>query len=130
MDRSFLYRKQHKDLLAQIHAAEAEPPARPGAGPAVSRTSLKTDLANCQERCARLATQVQQLKKRLSRSLGEQVWRESGLGGPDDIEEDKAALTLQLKERDDDLDAARAANRELLAQLNRHPDQPAGSRPT
>lgn len=119
MDRSFFYRKQHTDLLAQIHAAETEPPARPGTGPAVSRTSLKTDLANCQERCARLAAQVQHLGKRLSRSLGEQVWRESGLGAPDDIErlkqqitaleEDKAALTLQLQECGEDLDAARAA---------------------
>ncbi|WP_461067878.1 hypothetical protein [Streptomyces pseudoechinosporeus] len=29
-------------------------------------------------------------------------------------------LELKLQDRDDDLDAARAANRELMAQLNRH----------
>jgi chromosome segregation ATPase len=129
VDRSFFYRSQHKDLLAQIHAAETEPSPSAGAGPVVSRASLKADLANNQERCARLAARVQQLEKRLSRALGDQTWRESGLGAPDDIEdlkqriilleEDKAALTLQLEERTEDLEAARATNRELMARLNR-----------
>ncbi|MEU4234332.1 hypothetical protein AB0F17_59505 [Nonomuraea sp. NPDC026600] len=59
-------------------------------------------------------------------------WRESGIGGPEDTEQLKARITtleqqvidleLKLQERDDDLAAARAANRELMAQLNRHAD--------
>ena len=126
VDRTFLYR--HRDLLEQIHALQAQPPATTGAGPAVSRTSLQADLLNAQQRAARLAARVQQLERRLSGLLGEHAWRESGLGAPADIdglnqqiralEQQAADLRLQLAERDQDLDAARAANRELMAQLN------------
>ncbi len=126
VDRSFLYR--HRDLLEQIHAAEAQPPNAPGVGPAVSRTSLQADLANAQQRAVRLAARVHQLEQRLFETLGEQAWHESGLGVPDDIdrlkqqisthEQHTIDLRLQLEERDEDLAAARAANRELMAQLN------------
>lgn len=126
VDRSFLYR--HCDLLEQIHAAEAQPPNAPGVGPAVSRASLQADLANAHQRAVRLAARVHQLEQRLSEVLGEQAWHESGLGVPDDIdrlkqqigtlEQHTIDLRLQLEERDDDLAAARAANRELMAQLN------------
>lgn len=126
VDRSFLYR--HRDLLEQIHAAEAQPPNAAGVGPAVSRASLQADLANAHQRAVRLATRVHQLEQRLSETLGEQAWHESGLGVPDDIdrlkqqistlEQHTIDLRLQLEERDNDLAAARAANRELMAQLN------------
>lgn len=126
VDRSFLYR--HTDLLEQIHALEAHPPNALSLGPAVSRASLQADLLNAQQRAARLAARVNQLEQRLSEALGEQAWRESGLGAPDDIDQLKQRtvaleqqvidLRLQLEERDRDLDAARAANRELMAQLN------------
>jgi hypothetical protein len=63
-------------------------------------------------------------------ALGGQAWHDSGLGGPADIdalaqkithlEQQAADLRLQLEERDQDLATARAANRELMAQLN-HP---------
>ncbi|MEU7459476.1 hypothetical protein [Streptosporangium roseum] len=79
-----------------------------------------------------LVTQVRRLEGRLSEAPGEQVWRESGIGGPEDTEQLKARITtleqqvidleLKLQERDDDLAVARAANRELMAQFNRHPD--------
>ena len=75
-----------------------------------------------------LAGRVQQLEHRLSEALGQQAWRESGLGAPDDIDQLKQQivtleqrivdLRLQLEERDQDLAAARAANRELMAQIN------------
>jgi hypothetical protein len=128
VDRTFLYR--HRDLLAQVHALEAAPPAATGGtpGPAVTRESLQADLLAAHERAARLTTRIQQLEKRLSETLGEQAWRESGLGAPADIdaltqkitylEQQAIDLRLQLEERDDDLAAARAANRELMAQLN------------
>jgi hypothetical protein len=126
VDRSFLYR--HRDLLAQIHASETHTPDPSAPSSTVSRSSLQTDLLNAQHRSVRLAAQVHQLEQRLSESLGEQVWRESGLGAPDDIDELGRRITfleqqsvdfqLQLQERSQDLDAARAANRELMTQLN------------
>ena len=127
VDRTFFYR--HRDLLAQLHALEAAPPAAgDGNGPGVSRASLQTDLLAAGERAARLHSRVRQLEKRLSEALGEQAWRESGLGTPADIdalnqkiiylEQQAIDLRLQLEEQGEDLAAARAANRELMAQLN------------
>jgi hypothetical protein len=127
VDRTFLYR--HRDLLARIHALEAVPPAAAnGAGPAVTRASLQAGLLAAHERAVRLSDRVRQLEKRLSEALGEQAWRESGLGAPADtgalsqkithLEQQAIDLRLLAAERDDDLAAARAANRELMAQLN------------
>jgi Family of unknown function (DUF6262) len=126
VDRTFLYR--HRDLLAKIHATQAAPPADGDAGLAVTRASLHADLLGAHERAIRLTTRIQQLEKRLSEVLGEQAWRESGLGAPADIEalnqkithleQQVADLRLQLEEGDGELAAARAANRELMAQLN------------
>jgi len=74
VDRSFLYR--HRDLLDQIHALEATPPA-PGTapGPAVTRASLQADLLAADERAKRLNSRVRQLEKRLSEALGEGLAR-------------------------------------------------------
>ncbi len=127
VDRSFLYR--HRDLLEKLHALDATPPATgQQAGPVVTRTSLQADLLAAHERAARLNTRVQHLETRLSEALGEQAWRESGLGTPTDIdalhqqithlEQQAIDLRLQLEERDEDLAAARAANRELMARIN------------
>jgi hypothetical protein len=126
VDRTFLYR--HRDLIEQIRAAQTQAQAPSAAGPAVSHASLQADLLNAQQRAARLAVRVQQLEHRLSDLLGEHAWRESGLGAPADIdtlkqhnltlEQHIVDLRVQLEERDQDLAAARAANRELMAQLN------------
>jgi uncharacterized protein YceH (UPF0502 family) len=126
VDRSFLYR--HSDLLGQLHGLQAQRPSTPGVGPAVSRASLEADLLNAQQRSARLAARVQQLEQRLSQALGEQAWHEAGLGAPREtyqldqrvvtLEQQVADLRLQLEERGQELDAARAANRELMTQLN------------
>jgi hypothetical protein len=126
VDRTFLYR--HRDLLAQVHALETAPPATSGTAPTVSRASLQADLLAAQERTLRLAARVHQLERRLSEALGQQAWRESGLGAPADIdalnyklthlERQAIDLRLQLDDRDQDLTAARAANRELISQLN------------
>ena len=79
------------------------------------------------------AARIHHLEKRLSEALGDQAWRESGLGAPADIdalsqkithlEQQVLDLKLQLEERDEDLAAARAATRELMTQLN-HPGRP------
>ena len=134
VDRTFLYR--HRDLLGKIHALEAAPPAAgEGPGPAVTRASLQADLLAAHLRrlpgrllLGRLAARTRQLEKRLSEALGEQAWRESGLGAPADIdaltqtitslEQQAIDLRFQAEERDEELTAARAANRELMAQLN------------
>jgi transposase-like protein len=127
VDRSFLYR--HRDLLAKIHALAAEPPVTSkGTGPTVTRASLQADLLAAHERAARLHSRVQHLERRLSDALGEHAWRESGLGAPTDtgalhqqithLEQQAIDLRLQLQERDEDLAAARAANRELMARIN------------
>lgn len=126
VDRTFLYR--HRDLLEQVHVDQANAPALAGAGPAASSSSLQADLLNARQRATRLAARVQQLESRLSALLGEHAWRESGLGAPADIdalkhhnhalEQQITDMRLQLGERDQDLAAARAANRELITQLN------------
>jgi Family of unknown function (DUF6262) len=126
VDRTFLYR--HRDLLEQVHAAEAQPRSNAATGPVVSRASLQADLLAAQQRCVRVAARTQQLEKRLSELLGEQAWRASGLGAPTDVEElqrkivfleqQVVDLRLQLDERDQELAAARGANREMIAQIN------------
>jgi hypothetical protein len=127
VDRTFLYR--HRDLLGQIHAMATQPAAGPTTAP--SRASLQADLLAAQQRALRLAARIHQLEQRLSQLLGEQAWRESGLGAPDDIdalkqrivhlEQETVDLRIQLDERDEDLNAARTANRELITQLNTTP---------
>ncbi|MER6123256.1 DUF6262 family protein [Streptomyces sp. NPDC001795] len=125
VDRTYLYR--HRDLLERVHAAAAAPPEE-GRIAAVSRASLRADLTNALERNKRLTVRVRQLEKRLSESLGETAWKESGLGASADIDElqrritwleqDLADIKGQLDERTEELDAARAANRELTRALN------------
>jgi polyhydroxyalkanoate synthesis regulator phasin len=126
VDRSFLYR--HPDLLAQIRAAQAQPTKTAGRS-SVTMASLQADLVNAHDRANRQASRVRQLEKKLSELMGNQAWRESGLGAPDDIEQMKRRITEleqqvvdlkeHLAERDQELEAARGANRDLINQLNR-----------
>jgi predicted nucleic acid-binding Zn-ribbon protein len=84
-------------------------------------------------RSARQTTRIRQLERKLAELLGQQAWQESGLGAPHDIEQlqrriteleqSVVDLTCQLSHRDDELAAARAANREMIAQINRTPDR-------
>src|SRR5258708_23006 len=129
VDRAFL--AGPGALLGKSPPPEPPRPAAGTAGPAVTCASLQADLLAAHERSVRLTARVRQLEKRLSEALGEQAWRESGLGVPADIdalsqqithlEQQAIDLRLQLEERDHDLAAARAANRELMAQLNAMP---------
>lgn len=128
VDRTFLYR--HADLLGQVHAAQANPAAAESGGPAVSRASLQADLANAHGQLTRQAARIRQLENKLSDLMGEHAWRESGLGAPADIdqlqrrisdlEQQVVDLRGRLEERNQELDAARTANRELIANLNRN----------
>ncbi|WP_083298527.1 DUF6262 family protein [Mycolicibacterium grossiae] len=126
VDRSFLYR--HPDLLANIHTSQATPTSQQS-GMSVTNASLRADLANAQQRIARMAAHNRQLERKLSETLGQQAWLESGLGAAPDIDElqrqvagleqRNVALQRQLEEREGELDAARAANRELITALNK-----------
>lgn len=105
-------------------------PNRPTFKPAVTPapTGSVAQAATAHERAVRLAARVQHMERRLSESLGEQAWRESGLGAPADIdqlnqrivtlEQHVVDVRLQLEERTQDLDAARATNPELMTRLN------------
>jgi len=128
VDRSFLYR--HHDLRAQIHARAAAPADSP-ASTAASKQSLLADLANLREQNQRLRKQNTDLTARLSEVLGEEVFRASGIGRTDEaealrarvgqLEQELLDLRQELEERTDDLAAARAANRDLMALANRKP---------
>lgn len=127
VDRSFLYR--HHDLRAQIHARAAAAPAASPAATAASRQSLLADLANLQEQNQRLRRQNLSLTARLSDALGAEVFHASGIGHPDETGQLRSRVTeleqlildlrQQLGERTDELDAARAANRDLMTLANR-----------
>ncbi|MFJ3637617.1 hypothetical protein [Streptomyces sp. NPDC090112] len=128
--RSLIYR--HSDLHAAVLARSAQPPEG-SAGPRVSHQSLLADLANLTDRSTRQTQHIAQLERRLSHALGQDAWRATGLGAPTDIdafqeriahlEQQVADLAAQLGERDEDLVAARATNRELMNQLNSHPQR-------
>ncbi|WP_055600088.1 hypothetical protein [Streptomyces aureus] len=71
---------------------------------------------------------VQQLEAHLSRQLGDRAWRESGLGAAagiaglqginTNLEQQNVELKRRLEEIQEELDAARAANRDLTRVLN------------
>lgn len=113
----------------------------------VTEQSLRAELANAKERARRLAEEMAILRERLSRHLG--AGADIARGGAlspllDQLEQRNAELesdnhrqqkrirqlesdTLELNEN---LDAARAVNRELISELNRKVPAPAGySRP-
>jgi len=73
--------------LVSWRVSEATPPA-PGhaVGPTVTRASLQADLRAAGERAQRLNNRVRQLEMRLSETLGEKAWKESGLDVPADID--------------------------------------------
>jgi hypothetical protein len=85
----------------------------------------------------RLHARNRQLEKKLSELLGEAAWNSSALGAPTDTEALKRTVTSLeqqtvehqrgLAEREQELAAARAANRELMTQLN-NPGRRAGPR--
>ncbi|WTX44866.1 DUF6262 family protein (plasmid) [Streptomyces longwoodensis] len=126
VDRTFLYR--HRDLLQVLHTASIQSAGKTPEPGTVTMASLQADLANANARAARLSARVQQLENRLSRHLGGQAWHESGLGSTAateelqqriiELEQRTVDLTTTLEEREDELQAARQANRHLTRALN------------
>jgi len=102
----------------------------------VTEQSLRTDLANAKERARRLANEVTLLRERLSSQLGSVADDARGRAlspaidkleeRASDLEADNhrqrlhiAQLEAEVRELNDTLDAARAMNRELMAELNK-----------
>lgn len=131
VDRSFLYR--HHDLRAQILTLAAEPEPMPSSA-RISRRSLLADIANLRAQNERLRDQKAKLADRLSESIGNQVFHDAGLSRPDEIQALRDRVTTleqqlldarqELRDRDDELAAARAANRELMTAINSRAPQP------
>ena len=127
VDRSFLYR--HNDLRSRILAAADEPEPPCSSGTRTSRRSLQADLTNLRAHNERLRHQNAKLTERLSEVLGEQVFHDAGLTPTNEIanlrkrvaelEQQLLDHIQDLQDRDDELAAARAANRDLITTLNR-----------
>jgi hypothetical protein len=123
-------RSRDHDLRAQIHARSVARATGP-ASTTASKQSLLADLANLREQNQRLRKQNTDLTARLSEALGEEVFRASGIERSDDsealrvrvgqLEQQVLDLRQELEERTDDLNAARAANRDLMSLANRKP---------
>jgi Family of unknown function (DUF6262) len=127
--RSFIHR--HPDLRAAVIAAAEDPAANGPAGESVvSRRSLLADNANLRERSRRLEQHARSLEDRLSELLGTQISQRTGLGPPPDIaalkdqiqalQQENLDLRRRAEERDEELSAAREANRRLMTELNHH----------
>jgi chromosome segregation ATPase len=130
VDRSFLYR--HHDLRTQI-LQQADQPETP-ASPRTSTRSLLADLANLRAHNERLRQHNAKLTQRLSEILGDDAFRTAGLTQPDDsqalrtrladLEQQLLDCRQDLQDRDDELAAARAANRDLMTAINSPTRQP------
>ena len=125
--RSFIHR--HPDLRAAVIAAAEDPATNgPAAASTVSRRSLLADNANLRDRARRLEQRARSLEDRLSELLGTQVSQRAGLGPPPDIaalddqvqalQQENLGLRRRAEEREEELAAAREANRRLMTELN------------
>lgn len=115
--RSFLHR--HPDLANAVREAAT---VVPSVDSPTTDASLHAELANAHASNRRLASYTKKLESRLSELLGREVAISAGIleTGPDsgqllrrvhDLEQLVTDLRNQLDEREDDLAAARAANR-------------------
>ncbi|MGC8628311.1 MAG: DUF6262 family protein [Acidimicrobiales bacterium] len=111
----------------------------------VTEQSLRTELANAKERARRLAEELALLRKRLSQQFGAatDIARGEALSPLlDQLEQRNAELEADnhrqreclsqlesdVRDLNENLDAARAVNRELMGELNRRPSGNEASR--
>ena len=109
-------------------AASRSTPPTSSTGPAVTRASLQADLLAAHERAARLNARIRNSKSGSPKRSANTPGANPGSAPPptstpstrriSHLEQQVIDLHQQLDERDEDLAAARAANRELMAQLN------------
>jgi chromosome segregation ATPase len=132
VSRRFIY--DHPELRAEIELKAAQSVERLSghlsASARVSAASLRADYQNSRAENRRLRERIHVLETRLAEVLGAEVTAElAGQGAlvnektlRQEIERLQAKigeLTGELRHREQDLDGARRANRELMAQLNR-----------
>jgi chromosome segregation ATPase len=124
--RSFIHR--HLDLRADVYAA-AEQPTAAATATTTTRQSLEADNLNLRATVRRQTQHIADLEARLSELLGEQAYSRTGLGAPRNhaaLEEQNRRLQNEIQElqaklqaQEEDLGAAREANRQLMGQLNK-----------
>jgi hypothetical protein len=132
VSRRFIY--DHPELRATIDLKATEAIARFSgqltSTAQVTVASLRADVENTKAENQRLRERIRLLEVRLSEALGHEVAAElASRGIPIDsvlLRDEMAALqarinelTGELRRRDDDLEGARQANRDLIAELNR-----------
>jgi cell division protein ZapA (FtsZ GTPase activity inhibitor) len=132
VSRRFVY--DHRELRAAIDLKAAEAIARFSGqlttAAQVTGASLRADVENTKAENQRLRERIRLLEGRLSEALGHEVASElagkgirvTGVMLPDDMADMQAKideLAGELSRRDDDLEGARQANRDLMAELNR-----------
>ena len=137
VSRRFIY--DHPELRAEIELKAAQAVAqfsgRLTASARVSAASLRADQENTRAENRRLRKRVRLLETRLSEVLGAEVAAEitgqGVLAGEKALQEQIGALHAQageltdaLRRKDEDLDGARQANRDLMAELNRRMPRP------
>lgn len=124
--RSFIHR--HLDLRAQVYAA-ADQPSTAATATAATRQSIEADNLNLRATIRRQGQHIADLEARLSEILGEQAYSRTGLGAPQDhaaleeqnqiLQNEIQELRARLQDQEEELGAAREANRQLIGQLNK-----------
>lgn len=137
--RKFIY--DHPDLRAEIELKSAQATHRQAsdmiAAARVTGASLRADLENSRAQNHRLAKQLRALENRLSHAEGARLVADDLL--PDgmlaeladqqlaqrvsDLEQRLFETKEELRRAVEELEAARAINRELMQQANRPPDE-------
>ncbi|MGX9901185.1 DUF6262 family protein [Arthrobacter sp. SA17] len=124
--RSFIHR--HLDLRADVYAA-ADQPSATGTASRATRQSLEADTVNLRATVHRQAQHIADLETRLSELLGEQAYSRTGLGAPRNhaaleeqnqtVQNEIQELQAKLQDQEEEIGAAREANRQLMGQLNK-----------
>lgn len=124
--RSFIHR--HLDLRAYVYAA-ADQPSAPPTATTTTRQSLEADSLNLRAIVHRQTQHIADLEARLSELLGEQAYSRTGLGAPHDhtaleeqnqiLQNEIQELHAKLQDQEEELGAAREANRQVMGHLNR-----------
>lgn len=124
--RSFIHR--HLDLRADVYAA-ADQPSTAATATTATRQSLEADNLNLRATVRRQTQHIADLEARLSELLGEQAYSRTGLGAPrnhaaleeqnDTLQNEVQELQAKLQDQEEELGAAREANRQLMGQLNK-----------
>jgi chromosome segregation ATPase len=124
--RSFIHR--HLDLRANVYAA-ADQPSAAATATTTTRQSLEADNLNLRATVRRQTQHIADLEARLSELIGEQAYTRTGLGAPRNhaaleeqnqtLQNEIQELQAKLQDQEEELGAAREANRQLIGQLNK-----------